>query len=937
MPATGMRSYRQSKMTSPFELVKHHTVDEPSGPIDTLEQLVRANAQRAPNATCIVSATGDLLTWQQLLVQLERTRITLRASGFGAKDCIALVLANGPTLAVAFLTVAACTACAPLNPAYGAEEFAFYLGDLKAQALIVSAGAAASATEAAARLGIPVLALEPDGSAPGMFCLNGGSPAGRSAADVDSPDNIALLLHTSGTTSRPKLVPLRHRNLVASARNMVDTLQLSAADRCLNLMPLFHIHGLVGGLLAPLAAGGSAVCPPTLRPGEFFRWLNTTRPNWYTAVPAMHRAIVAEAAGQDDIIERCPLRFIRSSSAPLPARLFNELGQIFHAPVLEAYSMTEAAHQMTCNPVTAGAQRPGTVGLPAGPEVALLDAAGRPVAAGETGEVAIRGPTVMSGYEANPEANAEAFVNGWFRTGDQGRFDSDGYLVLTGRLKEQINRGGEKVSPLEIDLVLLRHPDVSEAATFGFPHPTLGEEIAAAVVLRAQCNVAPAQLQAFLREHLAPFKIPRRILILDRMPKGPTGKIQRRQLSRILGLDAAESRHGRNEPDEQASGLEFELLELWRKMLGCNSIGLDDDFFERGGDSLMALQMLLDLEKVVGHSVPETILFDRPTIRQLAQGVAEFDLSKTATLIQVQAKGDRPPLFFFHGDYRGYGYYSRRIARLLGPDQPFSAVAPHGLGPEPIPPSIEQMAVERLPLILAAQPQGPFRLGGYCNGAMVAIEVARLLIRAGHRVELVVLVDSPTLNLHPTMRILHRGIAKMLHIAADDWEQMYPRLASTMDAVWRHLSNLERISLTSLTRHAAIARRSLQHRVSELFGNPGTPDPVDRADVKPPMTQLLDELARRDKQLDGIYTRLYRQYFPERIAVPIVYFSAGYRGGPLRNLSPAVEVINLPGGHFGCITTCVEVLAGHLRRRLEQLNPTSSPELPSQSRDAVGG
>jgi hypothetical protein len=499
--------------------------------------------------------------------------------------------------------------------------------------------------------------------------------------------------------------------------------------------------------------------------------------------------------------------------------------------------MTEAAHQMTCNPLARGMQKPGTVGLPAGPGVAVLDESGHLLPAGETGEVVIRGPSVMSGYEANPAANAEAFVNGWFRTGDQGRFDPDGYLVLTGRLKEQINRGGEKISPLEIDQVLLRHPDVSEAAAFGFPHPSLGEEIAAVVVIRAQSNVAPAQLQAFLREHLAPFKIPRRILIVDRMPKGPTGKIQRRQLSKTLGLGGAKPQQARSGPQEQVSDLEQKLLELWRKMLDCNSIGLDDDFFEKGGDSLRAIKMLLELETIVGHSVPESILFARSTIRELARGATGLDLSRATPLIQVQPNGNRPPFFFFHGDYTG-GYYTRRLARLLGPGQPFISVAPHGIGPEPIPPSIEHMAFERLPRLLEAQPRGPFRIGGYCRGAMVALETARLLIEAGRHVELLVLIDWPPLNLRPTVRLLHRSIARILRIAGDDWERVHPRLAFAVDMLWRLLGELEVMSVASLKRYAANFRRTIWR---ELFGHAAD------LDVNSHLAQLPVELARRER------------------------------------------------------------------------------------------
>jgi thioesterase domain-containing protein/acyl carrier protein len=409
------------------------------------------------------------------------------------------------------------------------------------------------------------------------------------------------------------------------------------------------------------------------------------------------------------------------------------------------------------------------------------------------------------------------------------------------------------------------------------------------------------------------------------MPKGPTGKIQRRQLSKILGLDAAEPRHKSSEHREQISAFESELLELWRKMLDCNSIGLDDDFFDMGGDSLRAVQMLVEVEKMAGHRVPEMILFERSTVRQLARGVAELDLKGTP-IIQIQAKGDRPPFFFFHGDYTG-GYYTRRLARLVGPGQPFISVAPHGLGPESIPPSIEQMAVERLPLLLAAQSQGPFRLGGYCRGAMVALEVARLLIGAGHRVELLVLIDWPTLNLRPTARILHRSIVKILRIAGDDWEHMYPRLAFAMDMLWRLLGDLNQISFALLTRYLANFRRNVWR---ELFGRAAD------LDVKSQAAKLPEELTRRERQLDRIYNRLYRHYFPKKIEVPVIYFSAEYGGRLLHNLSPKVELITVPGGHWGCITTHVEVLAGHLRRRLEESSPLGLSEVPKQSGNAGG-
>lgn len=882
--------------------------------------LIRINAGLRPEAACIVSLSGAALTWRQLLRQLEETRSRLCDLGIGPDDRVAIVLPNGPELAVAFLTVAASCACAPLNPLYSVDEFAFYLQDLKARVLIISTGAA-FAVEAGQRVGVPVIKLESDGEVPGLFSLSSGSALVVPRPNPILPrfgaaDDIALLLHTSGTTSKPKLVPLRHRNLMASAQNMVETLRLSAADRCFNLMPLFHIHGLIGGLLAPLAAGGSAVCPPTFRPGDFFRCLEVTRPTWSTAVPTMHRTLVAEAAGKEAIIARSSLRFLRSSSSSLPPALFDQLTKLFRVPVLEAYSMTEACHQMTCNPPVPGQQKPGTVGLPAGPRVAVMDEAGHLLPRGEIGEVVIQGPSVFSGYEANPEANAKAFVNGWFRTGDQGKFDPDGYLVITGRLKEQINRGGEKISPLEIDNVLLRHPEVMEAVAFGFPHPTLGEEIAAAVVLQPGSGASATSLQTYLRSCLAPFKVPRRITILKEIPKGPTGKLQRRQLGKVLGLDSAEGHRPASIEQEQIAGLELELLDLWRHMLKNESIGIDDDFFDMGGDSLTALQMIIECEQAMGISAPETILFEHPTIRRLSQALKDLDSALIEPMVQVQ-KGDgvRPPFFFFHGDYMGYGYYTRHLARLVGPDQAFYSIAPHGVDSAPIPPSMEKMAAERLPLILAAQPRGPFRLGGYCNGGMMALEIGQLLTDAGHSVDLIALVDTPILNARPSVRMFQQSIARIMQVGdkvGEVREVKYPRISAILDNSWRQLSNLEQSSLSVYTVNMLGAFR---RRVSRLLGKLGPRG--GQTSSHSGTERLQQELKARDRRLTGVYNHIFREYVPKKTETPIAYFAAEYSGGRLDCLGTNAEMVPVPGGHWGCVTTHADVLAGHLRRKLD--------------------
>jgi acyl-CoA synthetase (AMP-forming)/AMP-acid ligase II len=488
------------------------------------------------DAVAISAPGAKPLTYDGLRALVAKTIAALNGFGVGRGDRVAIVLPNGPEMATAFIAIASGAVSAPLNPGYRADEFEFYMSDLGAKALVVEAGSASPAVDAAKKLGIAVLTLTPDANAgAGSFTLSGGQQGSAARPGFASPEDIALILHTSGTTSRPKIVPLSQHNVATSADNIARTLEFSEADRGLNIMPLFHIHGLIAGLLAPLSRGGSVYCTPGFNALKFFGAMEAARPNWYTAVPTMHQAILTRAAHHKDVIGRHPLRFIRSSSSSLPPQVIAELEATFHAPVIEAYGMTEASHQMASNPLH-GVRKPGSVGLAAGPEVAIMDEAGNLLPANEIGEIVIRGDNVASGYENNPKANAESFTNGWFRTGDQGVKDADGYISLTGRLKEIINRGGEKVSPREVDEALMDHPAVLQVVTFAVPHDMLGEDVAAAVVLRDGATVSEQELRSFLSTKLAAFKTPRKILFLGEIPKGATGKLQRIGLAQKLGL-----------------------------------------------------------------------------------------------------------------------------------------------------------------------------------------------------------------------------------------------------------------------------------------------------------------------------------------------------------------------------------------------------------------
>ncbi|WP_295640226.1 acyl--CoA ligase [uncultured Methylibium sp.] len=503
----------------------------------TLKQLL---SQGADGATAISAPGRAPLSYAGLRTLVDETLSTLNALGVGRNDRVGIVLANGPEMATCYLACASGTTSAPLNPAYRADEFEFYLSDLNAKLLIVEQDSSSPAIEVAAKLGVRIADLVvPAGAPAGSFRLvprKASAVAPAVQGGYGEPADVGMVLHTSGTTSRPKIVPLSVGNLFASAANIRTTLQFTPSDIGLNIMPLFHIHGLIAGVLAPISAGSQVFCTPGFNALKFFAWMDEAKPTWYTAVPTMHQAILQRAKGNMDVIARHPLRFLRSSSSSMPTQVIRELEEVFKAPLIEAYGMTEATHQMASNPLPPKARKPGAVGLPAGPEVEIMGDDGAILPAGEIGEIVIRGLNVTAGYENNEKANAEGFRNGWFRTGDQGSKDADGYLSLTGRLKEIINRGGEKISPREVDEILMDHPAVGQCVVFGMPHAKLGEEVAAVVVLKDGASATEREIQDFVARRAADYKVPKKILFMDEIPKGATGKLQRIGLAAKLGL-----------------------------------------------------------------------------------------------------------------------------------------------------------------------------------------------------------------------------------------------------------------------------------------------------------------------------------------------------------------------------------------------------------------
>lgn len=580
-----------------------------------IPKLIREVACEQPRALAILAPRRSPLAYGRFQEHVRDIGLRLHSLGIGPGDRVAVSLPNGPEMAATFLAVTQVAACAPLNPNYRDAECEFYLSDLAPKALIAQAGVAEAAQRVARQQGIPVLTLtvNPDCAA-GEFELSGDRSILRSA-DTGLPeiqrDDVALILHTSGTTSRPKMVPLTHRNVCASALNIAATLALTPSDRCLNVMPLFHIHGLMGCLLSSMAAGASVVCTPGFQAEAFLTWLRECQPTWYSAVPTIHQAALALVQQQGNF-ERT-LRLIRSSSAAMPARVMADIEATFGVPVIEAYGMTEASHQMTSNPLPPAARKPRSVGLAGHTQVSIaaLDR-NELLHQGDIGEVVIRGDAVTAGYLSNSEANAKAFFDGWFRTGDRGYLDDEGYLFLQGRLKEMVNRGGENISPLEIDEVLMTVPDVHQAVAFAVPHPTLGEDLAAAVVLKPDACVSSAALREYLFEQVADYKVPSQIVLVDAIPKGATGKLQR------IGLADKLADRLQMEFVAPRTDTERAIAAVIQEVLQCGSVGAAENFFVLGGDSLKGTQVTSRLSAQFGLDLPNTILFRYPTVAELA-------------------------------------------------------------------------------------------------------------------------------------------------------------------------------------------------------------------------------------------------------------------------------------------------------------------------------
>ncbi|WP_312336353.1 non-ribosomal peptide synthetase [Anaerospora hongkongensis] len=728
-------------------------------------ELIAGYKQKTPNATAILAPQKQPITYGRLFQHLVKTASSLQRLGITHTDRVALVMNNGPEMATAFLAIGSVAVCVPMNSHSSLSEFKTYLSAVRTKALVIADGLSTEATTVAMELGIEIITVKCEGNEAGIFDIINAPPECQKAVEYSKPEDVALILFTSGTTGKPKIVPLTHSNIYSCTRNIVSSLVLSSKDRCLNVMPLFHSGGLVMSMLSTLFAGGSIVCTNGFVASQFFRWLSELSPTWYSAVTAIHHAILQEweHLGQPSIVHS--LRFIRCGSAALPPHLAQKLESVLQIPIIEGYGSSEAVSQITVNPLPPGQRKLGSAGKSTGCKVEIMDEFGNLLPAGVSGEIVIQGDSVFLGYENDSAANLNSFCNGWFRTGDQGYIDGEGYLYINGRIKEIINCGGAKISPREVEEVLLLHPAVKEVVAFAIPHLSLGEVIAVAIVMKRDKIVSQEEIQRYASKHVVYYKVPHRVVFVDDIPKEATGKVNRIGMAEKLGasLNIVDDRIMKTSDCDE---LEHKMIDIWRKILKKSDIEIDKSFFNIGGDSLTATFLSVEIESVFGKYIPVSLIYENDTIEKLVLFLSyEEYVSPYLHLVPLQTAGKKPPLFTIDTIGGNIPYY-RNLAVYLGRGQPVYALKLNEDYNESVPETIEQIASKYVREIFYVQPKGPYYLAGYSLGGTIAFEVAQQLYRTGQQVALLAMFDTRNHNIYPLNTLLNRTVFFMRRLRA---------------------------------------------------------------------------------------------------------------------------------------------------------------------------
>lgn len=679
------------------------------------------------------------LSYAELKARLDETVGQLNSLGVGRGDRVITLFPFGPDGAVLNLAIASCATVFPIDPTLRDREVQHLLQSSGAVAMVIPAGLECASVTAARQHGLTVIELSTErGSECGVFRLHGPKGIRAHSTGLAEPGDVAVILATSGTTSRPKLVPLTHCNLHACLGYFTRALEMSPADRCLNIMPMFHALGLLNAVFVAVHSGGSVICAPHTATSQVFRWIGEYAATWYNAVPAVHQSILETAPSDAGATARRYLRFVRTSSSQITPELAARIEQTMGVPLVHVYGMTEAPVSVYLVP---GPNRPqGSVGRSGGCDIGIADDRGNLLPAGVAGEVVIRGPHVMSGYWRDPQANKQAFFGDWLRSGDLGYLDDEGYLFLRGRIKEMINRGGEKVAPIEIDEAINQHPGIRDGACYAVPDPRLGEEIAAVVELKDGVKLTTTQIQEFLATRLSAHKVPRHISIVPVIPRNESGKLNRRRLAidfPVIGIEGCDGAVGGMCGCQPSNSAQWSLLAEWKRVLNKANLGIHSDFFKCGGDSLLGTRLLMAIENRFGITeLMASTLLQAPTVEKMANWLAVNGNRKRDW---THGRPDvKVPIFTVSG-----GFEFRAINESLPKDQPLYNLPAPSLRTIPLPYTIEKIAASCIEDLRSDFPHGPYVLGGWCLSGVIAWEMARQLNAQGETVAELFLFDLP--------------------------------------------------------------------------------------------------------------------------------------------------------------------------------------------------
>jgi oxalate---CoA ligase len=871
-------------------------ISSPVATAETIAEVIARHALQCPHRPAIVASGFAPLSYRQLASKIAEIGDCLRAAGIGASSRVAIVLPKGPEAAILGVAIAAHAIGFPIDPALSAAQVEQELTKVQVDAVVLPGWMPSEASHAALALGLGIFHATAAADALSAISLSQVRPVrtDRQRSGDASSSSVAIIQSSSGTTGAAKLILITHVNLLDMARKMQDWYCLSPDDRCACILPLHSGFGFKVTLMAPLLIGGSVAITRTVKAEDIAEWMSELRPTWLVANPTFLRAVLdhlqARLAGK---LEHC-LRFVASGNSYLPEPLRAGLEATLGVPALQSYGLVEAGI-VASNPAPPAMRKAGTAGVIWPEDVGIRAPDGQLLPSGQVGEVVLRGRGLSPGYIYDLEIGCDTvpmtagFRADWLSTGDLGVVDADGYLTIVGRTKEIINRGGEKISPYEVEKALLLHPSVRETAAFGVPHPRLGENVSAAVVLHAGLDAKPSELRSFLFDHLAPSKVPQHVFVMDALPRGSTGKISRAQLSETIA-----NRVRRIAPPRNI--LESQALEIWQRLIGRTDIGVDDNFFEAGGDSLLATQMLLEFESLVQRSLPQSELREAYTIRQLAAAVMRT-LPSTSHLVTCAKRGNGTPLFFCDLSFSSRGFYSFRLADLLGPDQPVYLVHPARDLKVSAETTIEKMAEIYLPHMLAADAGESVQLAGYCVGGMLAWELAHRLRKAGRKVERVILIDTISFNARRPVRAANRALGLMARgVPAKARTNIQP---GGMRSVWRGVNKLD-----SFDRHILGRAKRRIHRKLDQW-------------------RLGASRPRSSGSLGIDYWDAMVKYFPPPLDSAVSCLVCEKNWGtfkfspkPWAHLARELDFEQVPGDHLSCISTHIRELVAVLQRLL---------------------